>query len=114
PPKCVVIDDTFDWQDDRHLRRSLAESVIYEMHVGGFTQSSTSGVTRPGTYLGLIDRIPYLKSLGVTAVELMPVHEYPTNAWQGGAEARANYWGYDPMAFFSPHRGYQSDPAPGA
>ena len=73
------MDDTFDWQGDRHLRRGLADTVIYEMHVGGFTRSATSGVENPGTYLGVIEKIPYLKSLGVTAVELMPVHEFPTN-----------------------------------
>jgi len=114
PPKCVVIDDTFDWQGDRHLRRSLADSVIYEMHVGGFTASGTSGVDNPGTYLGVIERIPYLKSLGVTAIELMPVHEFPTNNCFGGVDERQNYWGYDPLAFFAPHRGYASSKEPGA
>jgi isoamylase len=114
PPKCVVIDDTFDWQGDRHLKRNMSESVIYEMHVGGFTRSPSSGVDYPGTYLGVIERIPYLKSLGVTAVELMPVHEFPTNHWQGGAEARPNYWGYDSLAFFAPHRGYMAGTAPGS
>src|SRR5262245_35922845 len=79
PPKCVVMDDQFDWQGDRHLRRNLSESIIYELHVRGFTKSPTSDVVAPGTYLGLIEKIPYLQSLGVTAVELMPVHEFPTN-----------------------------------
>jgi len=114
PPKCVVVDDTFDWQGDRHLRRSLADSVIYEMHVGGFTASGTSGVDNPGTYLGVIERIPYLKSLGVTAIELMPVHEFPTNSCFGAQDERPNYWGYDPLAFFSPHRGYAASKEPGA
>jgi isoamylase len=113
PPKCVVIDDHFDWGGDRHLRRPLAESVIYEMHVRGFTQSPTSGSDRSGTYLGVIDKIPYLKSLGVTAVELMPVHEYPTEESDGSKGGRKNYWGYDPMAFFAPHRGYQFGNEPG-
>ena len=79
PPKCVVVDDEFDWQGDRHLRRSLDETVIYEMHVRGFTCAKSSGVSHPGTYLGLIEKIPYLQSLGVTAVELMPVFEFPMN-----------------------------------
>jgi len=114
PPKCVVVDDTFDWQGDRHLRRSLADTVIYEMHVGGFTKSPSSGVEHPGTYLGVIDRIPYLKSLGVTAVELMPVHEFPINNCFGEKDERPNYWGYDPLAFFSPHRGYAASSEPGA
>src|SRR3972149_1154067 len=73
PPKCVVINDEFDWQGDRHLRRPLDESVIYEMHVRGFTCAKSSGVSHPGAYLGLIEKIPYLQSLGITAVELMPV-----------------------------------------
>ncbi|MGD9721330.1 MAG: glycogen debranching protein GlgX [Pirellulales bacterium] len=106
PPKCVVVDDRFDWQGDRHLRRELSETVIYEMHVRGFTRDTSSGVQHPGTYLGIIEKIPYLKSLGVTAVELMPVHEFPSNGFWGEAGGRKNYWGYDPLAFFSPHRGY--------
>ena len=114
PPKCVVIDDTFDWQGDRHLRRSLSETVIYELHVRGFTRSPTSGTTNPGTYLGVIEKIPYLKSLGVTAVELMPVHEFPIHDIHGRAMSRPNYWGYDPMAFFAPHRGYAVGREPGA
>jgi glycogen operon protein len=113
PPKCVVVDDYFDWAGDRHIRRPLAESVIYEMHVRGFTQHASSGVSHPGTYLGVIEKIPYLKALGVTAIELMPVHEFPTNTPDGRLDARPNYWGYDPMAFFAPHRGYSSQTAPG-
>ena len=113
PPKCVVIDDSFDWQGDRHLKVPLAESVIYEMHVRGFTKSSTSNTDQPGTYLGVIEKIPYLKSLGVTAVELMPVHEFPMVETDGSQPVRGNYWGYDPMAFFAPHRGYQQGNKPG-
>jgi isoamylase len=114
PPKCVVVDETFDWQDDRHLRRNLSESVIYEMHVRGFTAHPSANVDAPGTYLGVIEKIPYLKDLGVTAVELMPVHEFPMMSPYGHKEERSNYWGYDPMAFFSPHRGYASSSEPGA
>ena len=114
PPKCVVIDDYFDWQGDRHLRRPLSETVIYEMHVRGFTMSPTSGVRHPGTYLGLIEKIPYLESLGVTAVELMPVHEFPIMSIHGQADKRPNYWGYDPLAFFAPHRGYGAAGTPGS
>jgi isoamylase len=113
PPKCVVIDDSFDWQGDRHLRRGLADTVIYELHVRGFTASPTSGVTHPGTYLGVIEKIPYLKSLGVTAVELMPVHEFPTELPSGVRPEAFNYWGYDPLAFFAPHRGYAAGTEPG-
>lgn len=113
PPKCVVIDDEFDWQGDRHLRRSISETIIYEMHVRGFTRASTAKAGEPGTYLGIIDKIPYLQSLGVTAVELMPVHEYPILDCYGNKPGRSNYWGYDPMAFFSPHRGYATGRDPG-
>jgi glycogen operon protein len=114
PPKCVVVDDAFDWQGDRHLRRGLADTVIYEMHVRGFTQSPSSGVAHPGTYLGVIEKIPYLQSLGVTAVELMPVHEFVAGMPTPDGPPRVNYWGYDPLAFFAPHRGYAAGTEPGA
>ncbi len=114
PPKCVVVEDRFDWQDDRHVRRSLSETVIYELHVRGFTRSRTSGVKDSGTYLGLIEKIPYLQSLGVTAVELMPVHEFPILDCLGQKPHRPNYWGYDPLALFSPHRGYAVGAEPGS
>ncbi len=114
PPKCVVVDDLFDWQGDRHLKRNLSETIIYEMHVRGFTRDHSSGCNHPGTYLGVIEKIPYLKSLGVTAVELMPVHEFPTESPWGHKLDRPNYWGYDPLAFFAPHRGYASSSVPGA
>jgi glycogen operon protein len=113
PPKCVVVDDSFDWQGDRHLRRGLADTVIYELHVRGFTQSPTSGVAHPGTYLGVIEKIPYLKSLGVTAVELMPVHEFVASMPAAEGPPRVNFWGYDPLAFFAPHRGYAAGTEPG-
>ncbi len=113
PPKCVVIDDEFEWKGDRHLRRSLSETIIYEMHVRGFTESHTSEVKHPGSYLGVIEKIPYLQSLGVTAIELMPVHEFPVYDCWGNKLARANYWGYDPLALFAPHRGYAVGTEPG-
>ena len=114
PPKCVVVDDDFDWQGTRHIRRDLSETVIYEMHVRGFTRSRTAGVKFPGSYLGIIEKIPYLRSLGVTAVELMPVHEFPILDCFGRMPERRNYWGYDPLAFFAPHRGYAVSKEPGA
>lgn len=114
PPKCVVVDEFFEWEGDRHLRNPLADTVIYEMHVKGFTRHDSSGVQHPGTYLGVIEKIPYLKSLGVTAVELMPVHEFPILHFDGSDHGPRNYWGYDPMAFFSPHRGYAHSTEPAA
>ncbi len=115
PPKCVVINDDFDWDGDRHLRIPMSESVIYEMHVRGLTKSNTAKVRGKGagTYLGVIEKIPYLRSLGITAVELMPVHEFPILGADGNKLPRPNYWGYDPMAFFAPHRGYASSTKPG-
>ncbi len=113
PPKCVAIDGYFDWEGDRHLRHDLSETVIYEMHVRGFTQSKSSQASYPGTYLGVIEKIPYLKSLGVSAVELMPVHEFPIHDILGQMPERPNYWGYDPLAFFAPHRGYAVGSEPG-
>ena len=114
PPKCVVVDDYFDWAGDRHLNHCLSESIIYEMHVKGFTKHDSSGVEYPGSYLGVIEKIPYLQSLGVTAVELMPVHEFPIRNIAGKVLERPNYWGYDPLAFFAPHRGYAASGKPGA
>ncbi|HBT78449.1 MAG TPA: glycogen debranching enzyme GlgX [Planctomycetaceae bacterium] len=115
PPKCVVIDDAdFDWRDDPHLKHDLSKSVIYEMHVGGFTKSKSSQVKEAGTYLGAIKKIPYLKELGVTAVELMPVHEFLVGSIDGTTGGRTNFWGYDTMAFFAPHRGYAYGKEPGA
>ncbi len=113
PPKCVVVDDTFDWKADRHIKRPLSETIIYEVHSRGFTRSTTSHVHHPGTYLGIVEKIPYLKSLGVTAVELMPVNEFPLRESDGSQPDRPYYWGYDPMAFFAPHRGYMVGNKPG-
>ena len=84
----------------------LAETIIYEIHVRGFTQSHCSEVQQPGTYSAIIEKIPYLKSLGITAIELMPVHEFPIVDCFGQKPPRPNYWGYDPICFFAPHRGY--------
>ena len=114
PPKCVVVDESFNWEGDRHLKRDLSETIIYEMHVKGFTADDSSGCKHPGTYLGVIEKIPYLKSLGVTAVELMPIHEFPImDMVTGKTPTRGNYWGYDSMAFFAPHRGYAHSKTPG-
>lgn len=93
--------DTFDWRGDRRPRHE-SDTVIYELHVRGFTRSPSSGVDpdRRGTYSGLVDKIPYLKALGVTAVELMPVYQFDPQ--------EGNYWGYMPLSFFAPHHAYGS------
>jgi isoamylase len=106
--KSVVVDPRcYDWEGDRPLRRPFAETVIYELHVRGFTRHASSGVpsTRSGTYAGLIDKIPYLEDLGVTAVELLPVFQFDP---QDAPEGRVNYWGYQPVSFFAPHHHYSS------
>ncbi len=104
--KAVVVNPaTYDWEGDKPLCRPFAGSVLYEMHVGGFTRHPSSQVPaeRRGTYLGLIDKIPYLKDLGITAVELLPVQQFDE---QDAAQTKRNYWGYSPIGFFAPHRGY--------
>jgi len=106
--KSVVADlTTYDWQGDRPLNRPPRESIIYELHVKGFTAHSSSGVPQPraGTYAGLIDKIPYLVDLGVTAVELLPVFQFDPQDAPGGLP---NYWGYQPISFLVPHHAYSS------
>ena len=112
-PKSVFTDGNFDWDDDRPLKHSWSKTVIYETHVRGFTMHGSSGVKHAGTYRGLIEKIPYLQDLGVTAVELMPVQEFNENQVtaihpQTGLTLR-NYWGYDPVAFFAPKASYGSN-----
>ncbi|HET6471039.1 MAG TPA: alpha-amylase family glycosyl hydrolase, partial [Pseudomonadales bacterium] len=104
--KSVVVDpSTYDWEDDAPLRQPFARSVIYELHVGGFTRHPSSRVdaAKRGTFAGVVEKIPYLKSLGVTAVELLPVFAFDEQAAPPGL---VNYWGYQPLAFFAPHPAY--------
>lgn len=104
--KSLVVDTSdYDWENDRPLRTPYAETVIYEMHVGGFTRNANSGVPpeKRGTFAGVIEKIPYLKELGVTAVELMPVQEFDQVVPQPGL---SNYWGYSTLAFLALHHGY--------
>jgi glycogen operon protein len=110
--KSIVVDPPdYDWQGDEPLRTDYKTSVIYELHVGGFTRHPNSGVSREkrGTYAGLVEKIPYLKELGITAVELMPVQQFDV---QDAPPGLSNYWGYSPMAFFAPHCGYCSKGGP--
>ena len=104
--KSVVADvEGYDWRGDRHLRRSFERTVIYEMHLAGFTRHPSSGLPaqKRGTYAGLIEKIPYLVDLGVTAVELLPVFQFDA---QDAPLGRTNYWGYSPVSFFAPHLAY--------
>jgi glycogen operon protein len=106
--KGVVVDpDDYDWEGDQPLKRSFNDAAIYEMHVRGFTRHPSSGLPQDkrGTYAGLIQKIPYLQQLGVRIVELLPVFQFDRQSAPGG---RPNYWGYEPVAFFAPHRAYSS------
>ncbi len=110
--KSVVVDPKdYDWEDDVPPRRPSSRTVIYEAHVRGMTQHPSSGVaaSKRGTYAGLIEKIPYLKDLGITAVELLPVFAFDA---QDAPRGRTNYWGYAPVSFFAPHPAYSSDPDP--
>jgi glycogen operon protein len=111
-PKCVFVNDPFNWAGDQPLRHPWSKTVIYETHVRGFTIHPQSGVNHPGTYRGLMEKIPYLKTLGVTAVELMPVQEFNENSVTRRnpqtKQPLKNYWGYDSVAYFAPKASYSS------
>jgi glycogen operon protein len=116
-PKCVFLHDHFDWENDNPPRHSASNTVIYETHVRGCTIHRNSRVAHPGTFRGLIEKIPYFQELGVTAVELMPVSEFNENDQLrvnplNGKPLR-NYWGYNPVAFFAPKGSYCSQRARG-
>jgi isoamylase len=97
--RAEVVDHTaYDWEGDRPLARPREETIVYELHVGGFTASPTSGVARPGTFAGLVEKIPYLVDLGITAVELLPVFQFDPTV--------GDFWGYNPIAHFAPHDRY--------
>jgi glycogen operon protein len=104
----VVVDD-FDWEGDVPPATPLSQTVIYEVHVRGFTRDPSADVQNPGTFLGLSEKIPYLKSLGVTAVQLMPVVEFDEHdivRKHPSGQPLFNYWGYAPLSFFAPKAAY--------
>ena len=106
--KSVVLDPhLYDWEGDAPLRKPSSQSIIYEMHVKGFTRHPNSGVPAEirGTYRGLIEKIPYLQDLGISAVEFLPVFQFDP---QDCPKGLANYWGYAPVSFFAPHQAYSS------
>jgi glycogen operon protein len=108
--KSVVIDpQAYDWEGDRPLKTPSTRTVVYEMHLRGFTRHPNSGVSEAtrGTYAGLIEKVPYLQGLGVTAVELLPVFQFDAQSVLPGQD-RVNYWGYAPVSFFAPHQAYSS------
>jgi isoamylase len=110
--KGVVADTSrYDWEDDEPPRRPFAKTIIYEMHVGAFTRHPSSGVPpgRRGTFAGLVEKIPYLQDLGISAVELLPVFAFDE---QDAPPGLVNDWGYSPLSFFAPHPAYSSRPEP--
>ena len=113
----LLVENYFDWEDDQPLNIPLVDSIIYEAHVRSFTRHSSSGVAHPGTFAGLIEKIPYLQKLGITAIELLPVNEFEesdtdrVNPFTG--EPLLNLWGYQPTAFFAPNVAYSSNPVGG-
>ncbi len=104
-PKSIVVDDHFEWQGDVPPDISLHELIIYEVHLKGFTAHGSSGVKNPGTYLGFIEKIPYLKELGINAVEFLPLHEFYVEDFLIN-KGLTNYWGYNSIGFFSPESSY--------
>jgi glycogen operon protein len=116
-PRCIVINDEFDWQGDKPLNYPLRFSVFYETHVRGFTKHPGSAVEHPGTYRGVIEKIPYLKELGITSLEFLPIQEFyerefPKRNPRTG-QTLVNYWGYSTVAFFAPKGSYAFDKSPG-
>src|ERR1700745_2663705 len=104
--KSVVVDTHgYDWEGDTPLRRPSSQTIIYEMHVKGFTRHASSGIPEEtrGTYRGVTEKIPYLSDLGISAVEFLPVFQFDSQDCPAGL---VNYWGYAPVSFFAPHQAY--------
>ena len=107
-----VVEDTFDWDDANLSKRELSDLVIYELHVRGFTMDPSSGVKHRGTFRGLMEKIPYLKELGINAVELMPIFEFDetSNRREYEGHELLECWGYNTVSFFAPNTSYTSRP----
>lgn len=103
----VVVND-FDWEDSKQLGINMKDLIIYELHVRGFTNHSSSGVSYPGTFEGLAEKIPYLKELGINAVELMPIFEFDEMRDMRIVDGKRllDYWGYNAVSFFAPNTSY--------
>jgi isoamylase len=106
-PRSVVVDDAFDWDNDAKPNIPFEKLIIYETHLKGFTAHKSSKAEFPGTYLGFIEKIPYLKKLGVNAVELMPIHQFYKRD-ELIEKGLSEYWGYNSIGFFAPEVSYCS------
>jgi isoamylase len=109
-PRCIVTGSRFDWEDDTPPRTSWSETIIYETHIRGLTIHPSSLVAQPGTYRGVVEKIPHFKELGVTAVEFLPIQEFNEQEIDNinpiTMKQLVNYWGYSTVAFFSPKSSY--------
>lgn len=107
----VINSHSYDWENDKPPSRPFNKTIIYEMNVGGFTKNPNSGISpeKRGTYAGVIEKIPYLQDLGITAVELLPIFAFDE---QDAPEGLTNAWGYQPISFFAPHPQYSSAKEP--
>ncbi|WP_456081812.1 glycogen debranching protein [Mediterraneibacter sp.] len=105
-----VVHSNFDWGQQRHTSIPMEDLIIYELHVRGYTKDTSSGVKHPGTFDGLKEKIPYLKDLGINAVELMPVFEFDEmrDARLIDENLLLDFWGYNPVSFFAPNTSYSS------
>ena len=115
--RSVVIDpEDYDWEGDRPLNRPIEDTIVYEMHVRGFTKSPSSHVLYAGTFAGLIEKIPYLKELGVTAVELLPIFDFDETVPVRTVDGKPlwNFWGYSTMGYFAPHSAFCVSPEDGS
>ena len=109
--KARVVHDDFIWNVPRQKMAPLQDCVIYELHVRGFTQHESAGVTHRGTFAGIMEKIPYLQDLGINAVELMPVFEFDETRGmrEVNGETLLDYWGYNPVSFFAPNTSYSAE-----
>ncbi len=110
-PKAMVVADGFDWGDDRQPRIPREQAVVYEAHVRGFTRHPSARVAAPGTFAGLIEKLPHLRDLGVNTLELLPIFDFDEMEYFTAGDRRAglrNFWGYSTRTFFSPQGGYAS------
>ncbi len=103
-----VVEDKFDWGDMPQSKKEMCDLIIYELHVRGFTKHPSSGVKHRGTFAGLMEKIPYLKELGINAVELMPIFEFDEmrDVREVDGQRLLDYWGYNPVGFFAPNTSY--------